>query len=370
MVYFDPNSRAERVRPTTNTSGTVFRDAVTTPLSEMGQGSIFKPWANSVVGTDGPLIWNPETRGYTYGDSQQFPIITPPGGYPPGGGGGGGGGAKPIDWGAMSSAMAGYRPDSYQWQDSQWKNVVTPQRQANNFYNFDQSQYDKMRQGIQTGLAADLASGRSAYGDARGELQQYQNPFAGRSYTQNPQMSEAMQRMMAANGVQPDQADAAQGVQADRAFGNVLALLGGNADMRQAQQLRALGGDERRFGESLASEGRTMTLGVDMALAKAREQYDRDKWQYGEDIANQNWQANVQAAMYNNQGQNDTSRYNNQGVNSTAQNNTQARNDYYGNNVQQILQLLASGQKPPSEMQMAGMIGVPSGLDPSLAKGV
>ena len=282
------------------------------------------------------------------------------GGSRGGGGGGGGGGAKPPDFGALGQ-LFGYRPQQYSWQDAKYTDLKLDPYKGTGFYNFDPTQYDTMRRGVQEGLQADLAAGRTAYGDARTELQQYQNPFAGRSYTQNPQMSAAMQRMMAANGVQPDQADMARGVQADQAFGNVLALLAGNADQRQAQQLRAIGGDERRFGESLNSQGRTMTLGIDMALAKAREQYNKDKWAYGESIAQQNYQTNVQQAIANNQGQNQATMYNNQGMNQVGMANTQATNDRLGGNIDLLANLAAQGYKPP-EMVVAGA----AGLDPNL----
>ncbi len=263
--------------------------------------------------------------------------------YGRGGGGGGGGGAKPINWGAMGQAM-GYTPQPFEWQS-----YSPEQYEGTGFYDFNGGQYDRMRRGIQEGLAADLAAGNTAYGEARGELQRYQNPFAGRQYSQNPGMSQAMQRMMAANNVQADPTETARGAQADRAFGNVLALLAGNADQRQAGELRALGGDQRRFGESLNSEGRGMNLAVDMAMSRAREQYQKDKWLYGEQIAQQNWQANTQAAMYNNQG-----------ANTTGQANVQAKNDVTGGNMQMILDLIASGEVPP-EMVTARAAGFPAG---------
>jgi len=155
-----------------------------------------------------------------------------------------------------------------------------------------------------------------------------------------------MQRMMGANGVQPDAGETGRGVQADQAFGNVLALLGGNADQRQGAEMRALGGDERRFGESMNSQARSMTLGVDLAMARAREAYDKEKWQYGEDIARQNYEARREAALYNNQGTNQTRQMNTQGV-----------NDAVGGNVQTLLQLLAQGSKIP-EMVLAGGMGM------------
>jgi hypothetical protein len=255
------------------------------------------------------------------------------GGY---GGGGGGGGAPQIDMGQVM-ALLGRKPGQYNWNDFEQADYV-----GSPYRDFNSGQYDMMRSGITEGLAADQAAGATAYGDARFELEQYQNPFAGRDYATNPEMSGAMQRMMSANNVTPDYADQSRGVQADSAFGNVLALLGANAGNRQASELRALGGDERRFGESLASEGRTMGLGVDMAEAAALEQYEKDKWMYGEEIARMNYQTARETGMYNAQGQ--------QGV---AQGNVQLNNEYNQNNTNTLIDLLASGQKITPEMMAA-----------------
>ena len=106
--------------------------------------------------------------------------------------------------------------------------------------------------------------------------------------------------------------------------------------MRGAARARAvkgrtdrLAGDERRFNESLASQGRTMSLGVDMTEAKARQQYSQDAFDYGEGIARQNYDKNMQVASANNAGRNQAMQ-----VNSTRANDA--------NNT--LINLLASGQ--------------------------
>ena len=98
--------------------------------------------------------------------------------------------------------------------------------------------------------------------------------------------------------------------------------------------MRALGGDERRFNESLASQGRTMGLQVDMAMSAAKEAYDREKWEYGEEVATRNYNTRVAAATANNQGQN-----------ATAQANVQSANQWTGDTAGQLIQLLASGEQ-------------------------
>jgi hypothetical protein len=313
-----------------------------------GHSSVGAPYAGATQ------QYNARTGQYYWGGgndtttSPALPPWSPPGGpgggggYGGGGGGGGGGGAPPIDTGSIM-ALLGRRPQQQTWQDYQWQDVDLPDYQAQEFYAFDPTQYNQARTGLQQGIAADTATGNQAYADANTELSQYQNPFANRAYTQNQPMDAAMQRMMQANGATADQATTNQGVQADAAFGNVLALLGGAAQNNQASSLRALGGDQRRFQESLANQGRNMGLGIDMAQARAQEQYNKDKWQYGVEVADRKYQATMQEIMANNQGRNQVGMANNQGLNQTNQANVQGGNEFDANALQTLIQLISGG---------------------------
>jgi hypothetical protein len=261
-------------------------------------------------------------------------------------GGGPGGGGRQIDMAAILKLLGGNKPTPYGPPKAyEYEDLVVPDYVGTGFREYDGSMYDTMRSGIAEGLAADARAGATAYGDARTELSQYQDPFTDRGYTQNQAMPAAMQRMLAANNVQLDPAEAARGGQADAAFGNVLALLGGNARQAQASNMRALAGDERRFGESLASEGRSMQFGVNMTESKAREQYNREKWQYGEDIARSNYEKNTQLAATNSTGRNMAGQSNTQATNEVNLANTRMGNESRDNNVNALIQLLASGQK-------------------------
>ena len=224
-----------------------------------------------------------------------------------------------------------------QYQDLAVSDYVGPQ-----FREYDGSMYDTARSGIARGLASDAASGATAYGDARTELSQYQDPFTGRSYATNQGIPEAMQRMMRANNVGMEQTEIDRGIQADAAFGNVLALLGGASQQAQDSNMRALAGDERRFNESLASQGRTMSLGVDMTEAQARQQYSQDAFEYGEGIARQNYDKNMQVALANSAGQNQVSQ----------SNTTLANND-----ISTLIQLLAGGFGPIDPAALAAYQG-------------
>tara|TARA_R110002153_G_scaffold48290_3_gene136272 strand:- start:2634 stop:3542 length:909 start_codon:yes stop_codon:yes gene_type:complete len=269
---------------------------------------------------------------------------TYPAGPGGGGGGGGGGGVTQLDMASILKLL-GQEPTQYGAPEQHvYQDVVIPDYVGSPFRAWDGSMYETMRNGITEGLAADRRAGMAAYGDARTELSQYQDPFSNRGYAQNQAMPAAMQRMMAANNVQFDPAETARGAQADVAFGNVLALLGGTAQQAQASNMRALGGDERRFGESLDSEGRSMQLDVNMTESKARQQYDIEKFAYGEEIARINYQKNSELAATNAAGQNAAAEANLAATNNVNQSNTKMMNDYRADNAGILIDLIASGQ--------------------------
>ena len=260
-------------------------------------------------------------------------------------------------------ALNSYSPQQYSFDPLTYQNLELPEYQGTGFYDFDSTMYDQMRAGLEEGLTADRASGMAAYGDARNELAQYQNPYT-QDFTRNQPMDAAMQKMLAANGLDAGVVgdDLVRGVQADQAMAVTRDLLRGNAQMSQDAQMRALGGDQRRFNESLNNQGRNLGLGIDMALAQARSQYEKDKWAYGEQIAQQNYQTNVQQAMVNHQGQNQTTQANNQMWNSVKQANVQGANDWNSQQMQTILDLIASGVNiDPSQWQQADGYVSPTG---------
>ena len=269
---------------------------------------------------------------------------SPPGPGPSGGGSSWGGGAAAPDWGTLTKLFTRL-PQGFKYQP-----LDLPEYQGTGFYKFNNAPYEQRRKSADTAFTDDLAAGNTAYSEAAGELARYQNPFSGRDFQTNPQQSAAMQRMLAANRVAPDQATINQGANADQAFGNVLALLGGVADQSQAATMRALGGDQRRFGESLASEQRGINNQIEMRRAQALDQYQKDKWMYGEDIARQNYQTRIAMETANNQG-----------LNQTTMANVQAFNDYVSGNANMLAELAASGQTVPTSVTSAV-----TGLGPAL----
>lgn len=307
-----------------NRVGGVRNTAYLNPQSE-GVGG----WYENVGGT----MRNARAPIYGPGSFGLPPGGLPPGGYPSGSSGGssgGSGGGGEIDIGSILGLL-GKKPQQYQWNDLAHQEYV-----PSKFREFNSGVYDTARSGLTSAVTADRAAGNASYDQGLTELQQYVNPFNAPSTVSNPEQSAAMQRMMQANGTPTNinQADTNRGVQADAAFGNVMALLAGVNDQAQASRLRALAGDRRGFGERLDAEQRGGTLMVNMSEAKARDLYEQERWQFGEQVAQQNYAARTQNAQYNNTGQNQT-----------AQQNTQQGNEWQQGSIQAIIDMIASGQQ-------------------------
>ena len=216
-----------------------------------------------------------------------FPMANNPGGGGRGGGGGGGGPAG-LDQATFDWMMAqlqnkpqgvGYRP----------LDLPDPSQ----YMKWDPSQYGVARQGVTQGIEAMRGRGNEAFNTAVGELNRYQNPY-GTQMARNPEMNEAMRRMAEQQGALPAlNATEGQGVQADQAMGNMMALLSGNDAARQAANLRATEADRRMMEQNLGLEGNMLNLGVNMSEAKAKSAFDQMLQQMGYGAATQeatsNW---------------------------------------------------------------------------------
>jgi|GEM_PF-7089276 len=280
--------------------------------------------------------WSPGALGSLFNNGPG------PGPGPGGGGGGGGfggGGYRQIDMEPVFKLL-GRRPQDYEYEDFKFDPY-----QGQEFRAFNGDRYNQLRNGIRDGVSADRSTGMGTYGDARTELQTYDNPFQKSSYTQNGPMPEAMANMLSANGMSFDSGEAQYGMEADAAFGHLNQTLGAVANQNQASSMRALAGDERRFNESLDSSQRSMLLSVGQQEAKAREVYEREKFEYGEEIARANYQQAVAIAQTNHQGRNNT-----------AQSNVQVENEYMQNGTSTLIDFIAQGQKVDPEM-LAAYIG-------------
>jgi hypothetical protein len=283
----------------------------------------------NTINTDPNLF----VRGFeaTQRGANPFPATQPyfpmgpggPGGRSGGGGGGGGGGPAGLDQATFDWMMAQLQNKP---QGVSYRPLDLPD--PSQYMKWDPSQYGVARQGVATGIEGIRGRGNEAFNTAVGELNRYQNPFGAGAQTQNPAMSEAMRRMAEQQGAMPAlNATEGEGVQADRAFGNMLALLGGNDAARQAANLRATEADRRMMEQNLGIEGNMLNLGVNMAEAKGKTAFDQA----------------LQAAMLGAANQEATGNWGRR--NEVEATNAATWNDWMQNTLQQILGL--AGQRAP-----------------------
>jgi hypothetical protein len=220
-----------------------------------------------------------------------------------GGGGGSGGGTAGMSQDAFNSLLqmlASTAPDKLKFE----RLGFTPY-EGTGFYDFDSSRFDQARNRLRGGVAEDVASGNRAYDDAAAEMARTlaNNPYESADWARSGgDIPDVMQSIIAAQGgAGRNVANATQGeaVQADDAFANVLAMLGASQQARNQSTQRALGGDRRRFNEGMRSQRANLEASLDQQLAAARAAYDRERWQYGENIARQNYEARTANAQAN-----------------------------------------------------------------------
>lgn len=247
-----------------------------------------------------------------------------------GGGGGGGGGAAVPDYSAFGGWAAAARPQAYTYTD-----LDLPEYNAPAFYDFDPSQFNVARQGVQQGIADARTQGNTAFDLAAQQYQNYQDPFAGGPRTYNPGVDPRLLASMQAWGGAGSGAAAEtfnEGVQADSAMGSVYDLLGRVGSQFNQGQLAGIQGDRMQLDQRLGGEERMLNLSVDMALARAKSKYQQDLFQYGKDEADKRYEISVQEALANNQGQNNA-----------AQMNTQSANQWNQGIFDSILQMISNG---------------------------
>lgn len=295
------------------------------------------------------------------------------GGY--GGSGGGGGPAAPpgIDqatFDGIIGMLSGTTPQTYQYQNlqlsqlPQFQQLDLPEYTGTGFYDFDSSPYDQALSGIETGIADASKSGHMAFDNMAAAYGSTGNPYAQGPKVASQVDPRLLASMEAFSGAGADAAAQTQfeGAQADAAMASVYDLLGASGEQYRQNMVNSVMGDRAQFDQNMASQQNMMNLSVNMALAAAKSQYEKDKWQYGEQIAQQNYQAAVQEAMFNTQGQNDWAMANNsianqqqvannQGVNAANAANVGAFNDWVGANTGSIIDLILAGIDPNTGQQ-------------------
>lgn len=259
---------------------------------------------------DGILGGSDNTGGSAGGGSRRY-----------GGGYGGGYGGSAINMDQIIKLL-GRKPHQH-------TAMQVPEYSAPEFYDFDAGVYDQARKALAQGLAADQARGGTAYGDARTELAALQaagNPYE-RAATQQTAGVQPISGVLARYGGQVDTSGAEAG---NAAFDQARSLMAGAHGQRMAAEGRALAGDERRFGETLANQGRMYGQSIEMAQAKARAQYDQDAWRYGVEVADKMYEQRMAQA---------------QADHSASTANVNAANEYTSGAINTLINLISGGQK-------------------------
>jgi hypothetical protein len=228
----------------------------------------------------------------------QWPTTWPPGGYPTGGGGGGGGGsAPPPDYSAWGGWAAATRPGTLTA-----KPLDLPEYQQYAPRPWDTTQYDTARQGVTSGIADARNIGNTAFDRQLAEYQAMRNPYTQGPQTSNPGVDpRLLASMQAWNGA--GSYDAAQvnqeGVQADKAMQSVYNLLASGQDQYQQGLIRSTAGDRMQLDQRLGGEERMLNLGINMAQARAKAEYDKEVWTLGKEAADRNYEARMAEATAN-----------------------------------------------------------------------
>ena len=221
-----------------------------------------------------------------------MPGLPGSGGGRGGGGGGGGAGAggldqATLDW--LMNALGRGRPQGLQ------QTMLDLPDPSQYLGAFNTQPYDVAAQGVTSGIEAMRQRAGTAYDQALGGLNTYQNPYRAGLQNVNPDLNNRLAAMAQANNAQGTLDEVNQyGVQADNAMGNTLALLAANDQARQAANLRALQGDRTTTEQNLGLEGNMLNLGVNMAKAKGSSAWDQmvrqAQLEAAQTEAAQNWQ--------------------------------------------------------------------------------
>jgi hypothetical protein len=323
-----------RTRSTTTTASTRPRTATT--VTPGGYNPAYKAPAGTPTGSQysgGNLT---TAQAQSISNYLNTPTATQPSGYPTGGGGGGGGGSVTpgLDQGSFDAILDMFRGAQPNRYDHTSLNL--PEYNAPKFYDFDSGQFDTARQGIRTGIADARQMGSTAFDRAAQGYQNYQDPFASGPRQYNPGVDPRLLASMQAWGGAGSGAAAetsGEGVQADAAMGSVYDLLGKVGRQFNQGQLAGIEGDRMQLDQRLGGEERMLNLGVEMALARAKSQYQQDLFAYGKAEADKRYEMKVAEVMANNQG-----------VNAANQANIQAGNSYNQSILGPIMELLMAGR--------------------------
>lgn len=215
---------------------------------------------------------------------------------------------------AMARAISAHNPQ-FTPQQLSLQPLQFAEYQGMPVRDFDGSMFDMARERLGQAVEMDRDRATSTYDNLRNTLQQgFSNPYDSSSWARNPEMSGAMQRMLAANagGMAEGGHDAwAEGRNADAAFGNVLALLGAGEQQRHASRLNQTHMDTATALQRIAAQELGLGTGIDMSRARAHSGWQQraDERAYQDHVTGQTWGRD--AAMYNHGIENQAAMHNN-----------------------------------------------------------
>lgn len=261
-------------------------------------------------------------------------------------GGGGRAATPPVDYSKWLGMVNGYKPQQYTYDPYQYEDFAYEDYKGTGFYDWDPSAYDTARQGVRTGVQQARDAAGNALDRSQAAYDNMGNPYRTANVVRQGPLDSRIQQSMADYGDDGAGGElTSQNAGLNRGMGQMLQLLAGSSDDYRQNMSASVNGDRAAMIDRMGMAEATMTLGINVAMQKAKSQYEKDKWQYGEQIAQQNYQKNLAIAQANSQGRNSANLTNNQGMNNAAQANTLAANTFNESTMNSILDILASGGK-------------------------
>lgn len=265
-----------------------------------------------------------------------------------GGGGGGGGGGN-----AMTQAMFDAMVQALGRQGPQLtaQKLNLPAFKGQNIAAFNAAPYTQAQQSLNSAVTADRNNAIANAQNTTAALQSnFTNDYANQAVTQGQTQAPvgaALQGTAGPTATNDPNQQAAAGVNgangdSQAAFGNLLKVLGANAQQSQASRLNQVQMDRGTALNSIGAQQLGLGAGINQARANAQTQWGQqnNERQYQNSLMQQQW-AREQAMQ------------NNQLANQTTQANWQQRNQQMQTTLQPILDLIASGKGLDTKSLMA-----------------
>jgi len=259
---------------------------------------------------------------------------------------GGGGGAAPIDYQPWFDQWSGYKPAQYTYTPREYQDFEFADYEGTGFYDWDPTMYDTAKAGIKTGIAGATQAAGNALDRSYNAYGNMGNGFRNANVVRQGGLDPRIQQSMADYGDDGAGGElTSQNAGLNRGMDGYLNMLAGGSDDYRQHMMASVQGDRASMLDRMGMAEVTLTMGVEMAMVKAKAQYDKDKWQYGEEIARQNYQKNLAIAQANHAGHTQADIDNNRGFNDANNANTLAQNTHESGLRDATLDILGSGGK-------------------------